>query len=129
MPVISYTASRELVGSAGAQQIETNFQDFPRRQIFKGEKEETLDGTPEGWLDALQHEYDITSDIILESAVPRWREFFASVAAGEVFQIDFTGTIASPGTDVDVWIIDDSVQEQYIAVRNAQYRFRVKVAP
>lgn len=134
MPVITYIAvdRGELVGGHSASteyQIETNFEQFPRRRVHKGEFDETLDGTPEGWLDAIQFEYDIVTDLILPAARANWAEFFSSVANREQFQIDFTGTIASPGTDVNVWLINDSLDEQQIVHIGYKYAFQVKRWP
>lgn len=131
MPVITYSAVNRgrLVGghSAGnSYQIETDFQSFPETMTPKGLTDETLDGTPEGWLDALQFTYQIDSDLILPADIDDWREFFSSVAGAEVFQIDFTGTIASPGTDVNVYLSSRNVTEQQIGAAGYRYSFTVK---
>lgn len=133
MPVITYAAvdRGELVGghTAGTEyQIETELQQFPRELVRKGQFDETLDGTPEGYLHALQKDYPILSDLVLIADREDWREFLTSVAAGEEFMIDFTGTIASPGTDVDVSLVDQSVREQQIGGAYVQYAFRVRAA-
>lgn len=134
MPVITYVAvdRGELVGghsAASEYQIETAFEQYPRDLVAKGGKDEALDGTPEGWLHALQREYNITTDLVLLAARPNWREFFTSVMNAETFQIDFTGTIASPGTDVDVYLVSDRVPEPQIAGVAVKYTFRVKQVP
>jgi hypothetical protein len=132
--VITYTAVNRgfLVGghSASTQyQIETSFNGYPLTFIAKGDKDEALDGTPEGWLHALQREYQVVSDLVLLAARPNWREFFTSVMNAETFQIDFTGTIAAPGTDINLWLPDAQVPEPQIFGIGVQYTFRAKVVP
>jgi hypothetical protein len=128
MPVITYTAvnrGRLASGhSASTQyQIECELESFPEVQISKGIRDETLDGTPEMWLDALLYEYQVRSDLVLNADKEDWQEFFSSVAAGEPFQIDFTGTIASPGTDIDLVMSTPRIQEQQIGGIGSKYTF------
>lgn len=134
MPVITYTAidRGELVGghSAGnSYQIEVDFEAFPRTTRARRDLDETLDGTPEGYLHALQHTYEVATDLVLLADRPNWREFFSSVLAGEEFEIDFAGTIAAPGTDIAVWLVDEQVTEQQIRGTGVKYRFTVKTHP
>ena len=134
MGVVTYTAvdRGELVSGhvAGTQyQLETAFQGFPRRLVAKGQKDETLDGTPEGWLFALQHEYDLVTDFIALASRDQWREFFSSVMNAETFQLDLTGTIGSPGASISVWLPDDQINEQQIGGVGVQYSFKVKTLP
>jgi len=94
MAVIKFTAVNrgELPSwlTAGATfYLANNFQGFPRRLVAKGQREETLDGTPEGYLHALQREYSIVTDFIPLAERDLWRAFFASVLNTEGFQIDF----------------------------------------
>lgn len=134
MPVITYTAldRGELVGghSAGtAYQIETKLEGYPRSQRAKRDLDEVLDGTPEAYVHAAQLEYDVASDLVLLAARPNWREFFSSVLGGERFTIDFTGTIAVPGTAIAVWLVSDSVSEPQIGGIGVKYRFKAKSFP
>lgn len=134
MPVITYLAvdRGELQGAhvEGVEyQIEVLFEAYPRKLTFKGMREETLDGTPEGYLHAVQRAYAIQTSFILLADRPKWREFFGSVMNAETFQVDFTGTIAVPGTDVNVWMEDAEVGEQQVGGVGVQYAFRVKALP
>lgn len=134
MPVITYTAVNrgELVGGHTATtsyQIETKLQGFPRTQVVKRQLNEALDGTPEAYVHAMQWTYEIQSDFIPVSLRPNWREFLSSVFGAEKFQIDFTGTIASPGTNVNVWLVSESVVESQLGGVGVQYSFKVKVYP
>lgn len=134
MPVITYVAvdRGELVGGHSATteyQIQTNLEQFPRRRVNKGEFDETLDGTPEGYLDATVFEWDVVTDLVLPAAIGNWDEFFSSVANREMFQIDFTGTIASPGTDKNVWLVNDAIDEPQIGSAGVKYTFKVRSFP
>ena len=134
MPVITYVAvdRGELVGGHTATteyQIECDLQAFPSDWEFKGEKDETLDGTPESWMDALQKSWRVQSDLVLVGDVQKWREFLTSVINSETFQIDFTGTIASPGTEYDVHLTDRRISEQQLRGGHARYSFAVKRVP
>lgn len=134
MPVITYVAVNRgyLVGghtAGNSYQIECQLDGYPARFSAKGEIDEALDGTPEGWLHALQREYDVQSDLVLLSARPNWREFFTSVINAETFQIDFTGTIASPGTNVNVWLPSREIPEPQVFGIGVKYAFQVKALP
>jgi hypothetical protein len=104
MAVIRFTAVNrgELPSwlSAGATfYVANNFQGFPRRLVAKREIDETLDGTPEGYLHALQREYTIATDFIPLYERDVWRAFFSSVLGAETFAIDFSATqqLGNPG--------------------------------
>ncbi len=134
MPVITYTAVDRgaLVGghTAGVSyQIETKFQAYPRRMKPRRNLDEALDGTPESYLHALLYDYSIRSDFIPLSLRPNWREFFTSVINAELFTVDFTGTIASPGTNVSVWMPDDEINEEQVGGVGVMYAFRVQNYP
>lgn len=134
MPVITYVAvdRGELASGHSATtqyQIQAQLQGYDRTTRAKGSFDETLSGRPEGWLDAFQREWAVVSDIILPTDLEDWREFFSSVANREQFQIDFTGTIASPGTDINVWLMDESLTERRLGNGAYQYSFRVKAYP
>ncbi len=130
---IRYTAKNrgELVGghTAGTQYvIETDLQGYPRTPEPKVDGDETLDGTPEAYLHSYQFSYQMSSDFVALAARPNWREFFSSVAAREMFEIDFTGTIASPGTYIPVWLSSDAPEQQIGGV-GVQYSFAVRTYP
>jgi hypothetical protein len=104
MSVIRFTAeSRGFLPSwlaAGRTfYLANNFNAFPLKISAKREREETLDGTPEGYLHALQSEYSITTDFIPLHERPVWRAFFSSVLNSETFAIDFDARqrLGNPG--------------------------------
>lgn len=134
MPVITYIAKDrgELVPGhvAGQQyQIEIGLQSFPRDWQFNRNESETLDGTPESWLDAIQREWSLQTDYILAANIGAWREFFTSVANRETFQIDFTGTIANPGPSFDVTLVSSRIREEQHAGVAYTVSFIVKALP
>ncbi len=134
MAVITYIAvdRGELAAghtAATQYQIETIFEDSPRRTRVKGARAETEDGAPEAWVSAFQFTYDLRTDLVVSADRELWREFFSSVAGAERFQIDFTGTIASPGPSIDVWLESDQWLEQQIRSAGYRYAFRVKRWP
>ncbi len=133
MPVITYTAvDRGFLLTSPAHtaglsyQIENAFSEFPETLDARGNFSETKDGTPEAHLYALLQEWRITTDLIYAAAVPAWREFFSSVLVKETFQVDFTGTIASPGTDVDVILVETRIPRNQLRGDNARYTFTVR---
>lgn len=134
MPVITFQAVNRgyLISghSAGGEyQLENQFTNFSDALGFLGTSRKTLDGTPETYLYAVEQTWRIQTDLIYAAAVPNWREFFSSVLAKETFQIDFTGTIASPGTDIDVYLVDDSIPRNQRRGDNASYAFTVRKVP
>jgi len=134
VPVITYIAKDrgELVPghvAGGQYQIETELQAFPRRTIANRNDAETLDGTPESWLDSLQREWSVRTDIILAANIDVWREFISSVLNRETFQIAFTGTIANPGPSINVTLVSDSVEEEQLGGVAYQLSFIVKALP
>lgn len=131
MPVITYTSvdrGRLASGHSDATEykIEASLQGFPITHAPAGDIEETLSGAPEGWLDNLAYEYPIRSDLVYPADLEDWREFFDSVVAGEVFTVDFTGTIASPGTHVSVYLKSRRIIEEQRGGAGFQFTFTVK---
>lgn len=134
MPVITYTAVNRGFLAAGHSatqeyQIENAFQSFPITYGRRGRFRETLDGTPESYLYAVDRTWQIQTDLVYAANVPLWDEFFTSVLAAETFEIDFTGTIASPGTDIEVYLVDDKIGRQQLHGNNASFQFTVRAVP
>lgn len=112
MPVITYVAQRSIKAghSASTQyQLELELQAFPQTTRAKKFTADSLDDTRASYLYKLAKEYNVITDFLsYASLLADYVEFIDSVANGETFQIDFTGTIASPGTDVDMVLLSDS---------------------
>lgn len=107
-------------------QIQTEFYARPRQSSSDRHEHVSLAGIPESYLYRIARRYAITSDLIPLSLLNSWREFLDSVANTETFQIDFTGTIASPGTDVDVYMVSKEITESEIGGAFKQYQFTVE---
>lgn len=108
MPVITYNAQRSLFGGhlvGSEQKIETEFQSFPRSGKKRGFMHESLNDSVESFLFVVRHTYQILTDFQVVAKKEDWREFLDSVIASEVFKVDFTGTIAAPGTDIDMTLL------------------------
>jgi hypothetical protein len=105
MGVLTYTAKRNVIGAhtAGVSyQIETAFQRIDEETGPVGSEQRMIDVvTVEYELDGLLDTINLLSDVVTESELPTWKEFLTSVMAREIFQLDLTGTIASPGTDLN----------------------------
>ena len=104
MGVLTYFAERDLVSghSQGVQYtIETAFQETLGWNREIGYLEETLDDSTEYELDVLKKYYRLTSDLVTDADLGLWQEFFSSVSAREQLQVDLTGTVASPGTNLN----------------------------
>ncbi len=103
MGVITYTAQRNLIGghTVGIEyQIETAWQEIDESTKEQGTRRQMLDSTIEYELDAIVDLVRLKSDEVVEADKLLWKEFTTSVQAREVFKVDLTGTIASPGTDL-----------------------------
>ena len=118
MPVITYTATRSLRGGVSVgdtEQIELEFQRRTRTHRKEGYNQQSIAGRTAAYLDRIEYERDILTDLLsVSSALAQWQEFIDSVINQESFYIDFTGTIASPGTDVLVELVSDSIREDQV---------------
>ncbi len=103
MGVISYIAKRSIIGghTAGIEyKIETSFQDVDAFDKVAGTQINMLNADTEYELDNIRDFYHLTSDLVDDADLDEWKEFFNSVAGRESFNVDLTGTIAAPGTDL-----------------------------
>lgn len=104
MGVLTYTAQRNPISgqTIGIEyQIETAFQIIDEDAKPKGTERLMLDQkTVEYELDGIPDMIRVRSDEVVEADKLLWKEFTTSIAAREQFKIDLTGTIASPGTDL-----------------------------
>lgn len=105
MGVLTYTAKRNVIGGHTiglSYQIETAFQIIDDDAKPVGTERKMLDQvTVEYELDGISDTVMVMSDEVEEADKLLWKEFTMSVAARELFQIDLTGTIAAPGTDLN----------------------------
>ena len=104
MGVLTYNAKRNPIGghTIGLEyKIETAFQVVDESTKEKGTQRDMLDDSVQYELDAIRDLIRVTSDEVVEADKLLWKEFTTSVQAREQFQIDLTGTIAAPGTDLN----------------------------
>lgn len=105
MGVIKYDAKRNVIGghTIGVEySIETAFQQNDPSTAEVGTGRIPLGGgAGEYELDRIDELVALQSDIVTEANLLLWKEFLTSVQAREQFSVDLTGTIASPGTDLD----------------------------
>lgn len=129
MPVITYIAQRSLIGGhvqGNEYQIQTEFYQRPRQSSAQRHGRVSLAGIQESYLYRIARRYPIVSDLIPLASLGQWREFLDSVANEENFQIDFTGTIAAPGTDVNVRMVSTDIPENEIGGLLKQFTFTVE---
>jgi len=105
MATITYTAARRLASghTAGTNYtLEFDLSAYdPQIGVTRNENT-SLGGLRETILLRQTDTYSMTATAIPEADKPLWEEFFASVSAGELFQFDPWGTIASPDNPVNV---------------------------
>ena len=83
-------------GYAQSYQIEFGCRKLePSRQI-KRHDHVAVGGNSRSVLHRIDSLWDVETGRLLESQMPQWDEFFASVAAGETFTFDAYGTIGTP---------------------------------
>ena len=108
---IDYTATRELVGS-GLDEIDTDCSEANRIALEATSESVSMSGVGrEVQFDRLEHKWAITTVPIAVADLPRWREFAASVVAGETFTLDVFGSKAVPDNAVSVSYIKKSFKE------------------
>lgn len=90
MPSITYTPTRELVsGSTGVLNFQLTKCDRTQKSI--GKEHTSLSGYTESVLYRIENEWNLTVAPFDNSELPYWREFAASCANGESFELDLTG--------------------------------------
>ena len=108
---IDYTATRELVGS-GLDEIDTDCSEANRIAIEKTSESVSISGVGrEVQFDRLEHKWSITTVPIAVAELARWREFSASVVAGETFTLDVFGSKAVPDNAITVSYVKGSYKE------------------
>ena len=80
-------------------------------KVVKNVQRALSGGQPEVLTHRRDVTFDITTGLILEADIKKWREFLASVEGGESFTLDRYGTVASPSEPLLVYLEDDSYSE------------------
>lgn len=121
---IDYTATRETVGS-GDDEIETSGT-ATRVPLEETSESVSMSGVGREYqLDRLEHKWSIQTIPVPLADLPRWREFAASVVAGELFTIDIWGTKASPDDPISVSYIKGTFRETRLFHTHMQFSFEV----
>lgn len=90
----------------------------------------SLAGNRETLLNRIETFWNVNSGRLLESQIPQWREFLASVAAGETFSFDPYGTIAMPDNPLSVDLEDDDHTESRLGkTRRYIVALKLRVLP
>ena len=100
MGVLRYRAKRHVIAthSVGTEySIENAFWQANIKETKQSSKTPMLNGTFEEELDFFSDEYQILTDLVEESELKIWKEFFRSIGVNEEFSIDVSGTMAVPG--------------------------------
>jgi hypothetical protein len=99
-----------------------------RSEKFVRQKAQALGGARETLFQRSDVFWDVNSGPLIETDVPQFREFLASVAAGETFVFDPYGTLGAPDNSWSVEIDIEQYQEDRISmIRLYNFPFRVRV--
>lgn len=114
------------VSTIGIGEIDTNIQKHD--PIYKVESDEliSLSGKQETTFHRFEDQFVIMSTPSEESTWRLWREFGASVAAGETFTIDPFGTKDTPDDPIQVKMIRNTFKEVRLNNRFKNFSFKVK---
>ena len=124
---INWAPLRALVGAGSDGKIELNLQKYDRKPRVEAKEARSLDGTTETVLHRIDYEITVKTVPTADSALQaKFREFMASVAAGETFAFDALGTEASPVDAISVSIIPNSYTESRESVLYFSYTFRMR---
>lgn len=122
---IDYTATRELVGS-GLAELETDIERGDRTMDESIEESVSLSGVGrETQLDRYEYKLSIKTVPVPVADLARWREFQASVLAGETFSLDLWGTKAVPDSVITVSMVKGSFKETRHSPLYYQFDFQV----
>lgn len=124
---IFYTPLRELIGSSdGKLEFGTMQNDRKAKAIAK--QVTSLDGTAVvTTLHRVENIYTVSTVPITGTATrDKFREFNASVMAGETYSIDILGTEAVPVDAITVHMIPNSYRENYLGALIYSYTFKFK---
>jgi len=129
MTTITYTAKRDIASghTAGTNYtIEFGAEKLARSQKVIRHQNASLGQLRETVYLGRDQYWDVTTDFIDESDLPFWREWFASVAGGELFAFDAYGTIAVPDNQENVLLDTETYRESRVGMlRTYRIDFRV----
>ena len=124
---INWTPLRALVGAGSDGKIEINLQQYDRKPKTTAIESRSLSGATETTLHRIDYETTVKTVPTADSALQgKFREFMASVAAGETFTFDALGTEATPNNAITVSMIPNSYTESRESVLYFSYSFRLR---
>jgi len=135
MAYVNYTATRKIIGGHSpsvAYDIDFDASSIDRSTKVNNKSNFALNGNRETLLWNQDVIWNVTATFILQANLPLWREFLASVSAGETFTFDPYGTAASPSSDVISGTLEStSSSEQRLGNTVSHYDigFKVRVNP
>ena len=136
MANVTYNALRELVAGHTAN---TQYSlDFPIRTVRRTKTPQGLTQTSNGgqvkrWHSRTDLEWDVTPVFRRASGTPseiqKFREFLASVEAGELFTFDLMGSAVSPDSPVNAVLVGGWSENPISAGQLWNLQFKVRVVP
>lgn len=129
MPVITYTAKRELLATHTAG---TEYSlEFGITQLERSAKTQKSERRSQGGLtESLRFYHDrmwnVTTLYLDDADLEQWREWWHSVDNSEPFTFDPRGTIAVPVDPKTVIAMGDTYAERLINLNRAQISFKVR---
>jgi hypothetical protein len=125
-PLIHLTGYKR--GYGQSYNLESSFERGERGVKFERSRQQPIGGgAPEVLLHRTEVTHKFLTDILTEGELAQWREFLASVAAGEIFTIDRYGTIASPVEPKQAMLDDDSYDEQRLGGQLYRIGFSARI--
>lgn len=97
---ITYTPTRQIAGGAG--ELSGDLSVYDRDQKTDATASVSLSGKQQTTFNRVDVFYQVSSVPVERTEWAKWREFGASVAAGELFTFDALGTKAVPDNPVNV---------------------------
>lgn len=122
---ISYTPTRDIDSGAGEIEL-SDIAKFDRTIIPESFEEKSQSGKQETTLNRIEYEYDCQTDLVASAGLAKWREFAASVIAGETFSFDAFGTQSSPDDVLSVRMVKKSFKETRSGTSLFRFSFRLR---
>jgi hypothetical protein len=88
-----YTPKRKITGTPGV--IQHNLSKFDYQPKENSKEQASISGVTEGILQSIDDIYSVKTQPIPAADMDKWREWFASTAAAEVFLLDADDTASS----------------------------------
>jgi hypothetical protein len=125
-PVVTLTGYKRGLGQSYS--LEPQFEQAERSvKMKRNEVQPLADVPPEVLLHRRETHFEMLTDILTEAELPQWREFLASVAAGESFTLDRYGTLAAPVEARQAVLASDDYSEKRLGGQLYRIAFSARV--